>query len=153
MSDDRTAVDVRNRLHQFWRHLLAKLTTNDLHYGHTIPHLMTLAAGAGRGGLSFRYVARKHDWWVAFNISKDKLEENKRIFDCLEKKKTQIEQDFRGPLDWLRHDDGKGSQIISRLATGGYHTHEQDWPTIHKAMIDAMRRLIPALRKHFGQCG
>jgi hypothetical protein len=152
MRDDWTAESSRVRLQRFWKNLLNLLTENDLHYGHNSPLVSWLAAGAGHGGLSFRYVARQHEWWVELYIGKDKPEDNKRIFDRFEKRKAQIEQDFGCPFEWQRYDDGKASQITSRVAAGGHRSDERDWPTLHQAMIDAMRRLIPALSKHFRKC-
>jgi len=152
MSDDWTAEHGRVRLQLFWKALVDLLTDSDPHYRHRPPHVSWLSAGAGRGGLSFRYMTRQHDWWVELNIGKDEMEQNKRIFDRFEKRKAQIEHDFGGPLEWRRHDHGKASQIASRVAEGGHRADERDWPTIHKAMIDAMRRLIPAVSKHFGEC-
>ena len=57
-----------------------------------------IGTGAGKSGLGFSYIVRKHEAMVELYIDrgKDAEEENKAIFDELHNKKTEIEKAFGG---------------------------------------------------------
>jgi hypothetical protein len=51
-----------------------------------------------------------------------------------------------GPLEWERLDERRASRIRHTLRNGGLSIGETAWPTIQDPMVDAMRRLIDALK-------
>jgi len=106
-----------------------------------------IGGGSGRSGMSFNYVIRKDDDAnVELYIDTGDLDENKAIFDSLLKRKAEIEKAFGGPLEWQRLDERRASRIRCTLHHGGLSVGEASWPKIQEPMIDAMRRLVEALK-------
>jgi hypothetical protein len=133
---------------RFWTELLerAKAKTK-LHASISPSRHNWIGTGAGKSGLAFNYVIRKHEADVELYIDRGKEteEENKRIFDTLAALKSEIEESFGGTLDWQRLEGKRACRIRKGFELGGYRDEEK-WPEIHDTMIDAMIRLEKALR-------
>jgi hypothetical protein len=133
---------------RFWTDLLAtaKLQTS-IHAGVSPGSYGSLWVSAGKSGLGYAYVVRKHDAAAELYIDrgKDSDAETKRIFDTLKAHQEEIEKNFGDALDWDWVEGRRGCRIRKTIKTGGYRDEER-WPEIHAQMIDAMVRLEQAIR-------
>ncbi len=136
---------------EFWGQLLRRAT--DLGVMHHAKRSRSddpwIGTGAGRSGLAFTYVAQKRTPpRVEFYM--DTLDEslNKARFDYLNSRKTEIERAFGGPLSWERQDHARYSRVACRIDLGTLSDGKQKWPEIQDAMINAMDRLVKAIRPH-----
>lgn len=111
-----------------------------------------IGTGAGRYGLGYNYVVRRHDAQAELYIDrgKDSAEENKRIFDQLAGHKEAIESSFGEPLEWQRLDNRRACRIRKVVTLGGYRDEEK-WSRVQDEMIDAMVRLEKALGPHIAE--
>lgn len=131
----------------FWTSLLenAKEKTK-LHANISPGQYNWIQGGAGKRGLNFNYVIKKHEGWVELYIDrgKDTDDENKAIFDKLFASKDAIEAAFGEPLEWQRLEGKRACRIKKQITLGGYRD-ETNWPKVQDAMINAMVRLEKAL--------
>lgn len=109
-----------------------------------------ISTGAGKGGLSFNYVARLKSACIELYIDTGDREQNKTIFDALYEGKESIEQEFGGSLDWQRMPDKQASRIEKRFQSGGI-ANPDSWPALQDKMIDAMIRFEAALRPRIAE--
>ena len=139
--------------HRFWTELLerAKERTK-LHATISPSQYSWIGTGAGKSGLGFNYSIIKHEAEVQLYIDRGKeaKDENKKIFDTLEKSKDAIEADFGASLEWQRLEGKRGCRIRKQIKLGGYRD-EDKWPEIQDAMIEAMIRLEKALKPHIAK--
>jgi len=78
---------------------------------------------------------------------KESEEENKKIFDELQKRRQEIEKDFGDKLRWERLDDRRASRISKRFNSTSLNDKDK-WGKLQDDMIDNMIRLEKALKKH-----
>ena len=64
----------------------------------------------------------------------------KAVFDALFARRAEIERAFGGPLEWSRLDDKRASIVASKSIKGGYRSPRSDWPTMHAALADEIKR-------------
>lgn len=135
---------------KFWESLLSRAKTKNVswHAQRSPTKENWISADAGvRAGVSLNYTI-----WKASEASAELYidtvdgDENKRIFDTLKGKQSEIETRFGAPLAWERLDDKRASRIRCILKVGGLSDGEDRWPAIQDAMIDAMDRLAKAVR-------
>lgn len=135
---------------RFWAMLLerARVKTK-LHANISPAQYHYIETGAGKSGLIFSYVIRKHDANVELYIDrgKDSGEENTAIYEKLAASKDAIENAFGEPLLWQQIEGKRACRIAKKIALGGYRD-EAKWPEVQDALIDAMIRLEKALRPH-----
>ena len=133
---------------EFWAQLLERAKQRTpLHAAIAPTPDNWIAAGAGKGGLSYNYVILQHVAKVEFVFSSSDGAENRRMFDKLQSAKEAIEASFGQPLEWDALEGRKVCTIRLRLEDGGYRDRER-WPEIQEAMIEAMIRLEKALRPY-----
>ncbi len=81
----------------------------------------------------------------------------KAVFDVLHASKSDIERAIGGTMKWHRLDDKRASVISAETITGGYRSPRSDWPTIHSALADEMRRfentMLPLLEAAVARAG
>jgi hypothetical protein len=137
---------------KFWEQLLQRAKDKGvlLHAQRSPSKDSWISAGAGiKSGVSFTYVIwMAEESAVELYIDTGNKEENKRIFDGLFAKKSEIEQAFGAALSWERLDDKRGCRVRFVLMNGGL-TEETKWIGIQEAMIAAMDRLAKAVKPHF----
>jgi hypothetical protein len=136
--------------HQFWTSLLERAKEQTHLHANISPGTDSwIGTGAGKSGLSFNYVIRRHDAQVELYIDRgrDAGDENEYIFDALSASHDGIEAAFGEPLEWQRLEGRRACRVMKHIDLGGY-LNQEDWPDIQDAMIDAMIRLEAALRPH-----
>ena len=65
-------------------------------------------------------------------------------FQTLREQREPIEQEVGMPMIW-RHNEGQMGTLIGIQIAGGYRANRDEWPEIHRNMVDAMMRLEAAL--------
>jgi len=130
----------------FWEQLLSHaVSKTPLHAKCSPTWDAWIAAGAGRTGLGFNYGLLQRTTRVELYIGTASAETNKAIFDQLFAKKEEIEAAFGEPLEWQRKDDKKACRIGQVLEAGGW-SERASWDTAVPKTVDAMVRLVGALR-------
>jgi len=103
-------------------------------------------AGAGKAGLAWDYVVRRHDARVDLFLWLD-AETNLKRFNILKAKKEEIESAFGEPLEWDCKENRIQHYIRSWTKIGGIEDEDQ-WPVIQNDLVDRMIRLEKALRPY-----
>jgi hypothetical protein len=100
-------------------------------------------------GFTLSYVVRRSDAQVELYIDHDQDtgEGNTRIFEQLRAKKSDIEDEFGEPLTWEALEGRRACRIKKDVPGGGW-MDEDNWPEVHRVMVDAMIRLNKSLRPH-----
>ena len=132
----------------FWEGLLAHARTKTTLYANRKPTKDSwLSCGIGRTGFALAYFVRRYDAQVALDIrhGTGQTARNKAAFKALEAQRADIERDFGAPLEWQELPDGASCRIRF-LIDGGFRSPQDQWPSIHAALTDAMVRLDHALR-------
>ncbi|MDE2691596.1 MAG: DUF4268 domain-containing protein [Acidobacteriota bacterium] len=95
-----------------------------------------LASATGVSGCSYNLIFLKKAARVELSLARSKADENKWIFDQLERNRGEIEESFGAELEWQRLDDKKASRICRSEPFDGYD--DENWP-----------EMIAWLCKHF----
>lgn len=134
---------------KFWEELLQRAKEKNVkwHAGVSPRTDNWLGTGAGKSGLAFNYLVwLEGKTGVELDIDTGDYSENKRIFDELKAEKDEIERSFGQPLLWERLDNRRRSRIRHVIEMGGLKDTD-DWSSIQDAMIDAMDRLVRAVKR------
>lgn len=134
--------------HRFWTQLLERAKEKTQLHSNISPGSRNwLGTSAGKRGLNFNYVVREHNTQVELYIDrgKDSVEENKSIFDTLDRDKDAIESKFGEPLQWQRLNNRKASRIQKQIELGGWKD-EKKWQIIHHELIETMIRFEKAMK-------
>lgn len=124
----------------FWAGLLPYAATRTpLHSGRSPSRDNWISASAGRQGFSYVYTIRQQDSQVHLWIADDLP-----AFQTLREQREHIEQEVGMPMIW-RHNEGQMGTLIGIQIAGGYRANRDEWPEIHRNMVDAMMRLEAAL--------
>lgn len=130
----------------WWTRLISRPDAQS--HAHLSPNALNWI-GISYSGLLFNYVVNNTNCSAEVYIDrgKDSKEVNKAIFDQLESSKSEIESAVGLPMLWERLDDRKASRI--RIAfPGGYRSPESEWDEIQGRLVDAMNRLMAALKPY-----
>lgn len=138
---------------KFWEALLDHAKTKtDVHANRKPTQDGWIHGGIGRFGFNLGYTARQTDsqveLWIA--MGSGQTVKNKAAFKALEAQKAAIESDFGAQLDWQELPEGEGCRI-RYVVDGGYKSPQEQWPTIHANLADAMVRLEKAMRQRVAQ--
>lgn len=138
---------------RFWTELLdrAKQVTK-LHANISPGSAGWVGASAGRSGLAFNYVILKHDARVELYIDIDTAsgEGNADFLRQLESKRSEIEADFGGRLEWEPLPDKRACRISASNPGAGWKDEAQ-WPTIQESLVRTMIRFERAIRPRLEQ--
>ena len=136
---------------EFWMQLLEKSNAKTALFSNVSPSKeCSIGAGAGKSGLSFKYVILKNSARIELYIDTGDRDRNKQIYDQLYGKRQEIESDFGEKLEWQRLDDKRACRIAKTVENKGLWDVD-DWPAMQGKMIDAMIRFEKALSKHIQQ--
>ena len=130
---------------EFWTKLLPVMNAkSSLYQNINTSAYHWIGAGSGVRGLGLNFVATKSYGRAELYIDRGDKEENKFVFDELEKNKEQIESDFGGELVWERLDSKRASRI--KVETNGNVTDKEQWDGMIEFMTDSMVNLESALK-------
>jgi len=135
---------------RFWTELINILKGKTKLHANISPNKYNwIGTSAGKRGLGYNYVVRKHDSNVELYIDRgeNSEQENLEIFEELLQSKVDVESDFGETIDWQRLDNRRACRIVNKIELGGWKD-EIKWPEVHVAMIDNMIRLEKALKVH-----
>jgi hypothetical protein len=137
---------------KFWESLLEQANPKTaIHANRKPTQDGWISGGIGRTGFSLTYSTRKNDsqveLWISFGSGQKA--KSKMAFSSLESQKAKIEEDFKAPLEWQELPEGDGCRI-RYVVPGGYKSPQEQWPSIHATLIDAMIRLDAAMRERVG---
>ena len=136
--------------YEFWKTLLEKSKSKTNLHANLSPTIYSwIGTGSGVRGLGFNYAVTYKYGQVELYIDrgKESEEENKKIFDELQKRRQEIEKDFGDKLRWERLDDRRASRISKRFNSTSLNDKDK-WGKLQDDMIDNMIRLEKALKKH-----
>lgn len=130
---------------EFWTKLLPVMNSkSSLYQNINTSAYHWIGAGSGVRGLGLNFVATKSYGRAELYIDRGDKEENKFVFDELEKNKEKIESDFGGELVWERLDSKRASRI--KVETNGNVTDKEQWDGMIEFMTDSMVNLESALK-------
>lgn len=84
-------------------------------------------------------------------LARSEAAENKRLFDQLFGRRTEIETAFGHTLEWRRMDDKKQSRIVYAQAFDGYD--KESWPDMLAWLSRHIRRLAAAFTEPLTRAG
>ena len=112
-----------------------------------------LTVALGTSGVRMYLVITNQNARCEIYIDKGDQEKNKKIFDYLFAKKSQIESDFKGDLVWRKLENKRASKIEKLLKEVNVSERE-DWDRITEFLIDnaikmhgAFVKYVPEIRK------
>lgn len=136
--------------YDFWKALLEKSKNQTSLHSNISPGTANwIGTGSGIRGLGYNYSVTNKFGQIELYLDrgKERDEENKKIFDKLFSRKSEIEKDFGEPLHWERLEDRRACRISKKYDFAGLKDPNM-WNKLHENMIDAMIRLEKALKKH-----
>lgn len=104
-----------------------------------------LYAGTGITYVSYLVVISGTGSNVNVNFGRTSTEENKILFDALQKHQDEIERTFGDKLSWERNDDLKKS-AVTYYKKGQNYFNETEWPEIIAFLIENVNKLEKAVR-------
>ena len=105
-----------------------------------------IGASSGLRGVGFNFsITTKHARAEVY-IDTGVFEDNKRIFDFFESRKTSIEDSFGAPLIWERLDNKRGSRV--KAETTGNILDRSLWDDMINFMIESMIHIETAFKIH-----
>ena len=113
---------------------------------------ITTSAGLPTG-FSLAYYVREFESDVCLYIDRDKDsgKGNIEILERFRNSKDKIEETFGDELEWINIENVRSCRVAWTIKMGGWKSNEEEWPTAHAAMTDAMIRFEKALRPHLKQ--
>lgn len=147
-AEEGTRKDLRK---SFWEGLLERSRAKTKLFGNvSASDDNWILTGSGISNIHYQYLIREHDAEVNFLIERER-DRNKRDFDILAARQTEIEASFGAALNWNRSDQTIKSRITGGLPGGGYRSDRGEWPSIQDRMIDAMLRLEKTLSPYLSE--
>ena len=116
--------------HEFWTKALEELRVRNVTRFENISPSTDhwLSCATGMSGCAYNLIFLKNEARVELTLQRAVQEENKWIFDRLEKGKHEVEGRFGGELRWLRLDERKSSRISHARSFDGFDA--ENWPEI-----------------------
>lgn len=143
--------DVRLR---FWEGLVAVARGRRTRHANIKPgSYHWLGASSGVRGLNLNYTIVQEYGITELYIDRGEAAENKRIFDQILERRSEVEAAFGGELSWERLDAKRACRIKHVIERGGYRSPEVQWPEIQSEMVESMIRLEAALKPVLASLG
>ena len=124
--------------YEFWSLFLDRSKSKTNMYGNITPRIYSwLGVSTGLRGVGYNCAVGKSSAQAEIYIDrgKDTPEENKQIFDALEKNKYSIEKNFGKKLLWEPLPESRACRIKAVIDSGGWK-NEDDWENIHNQLIE-----------------
>jgi len=138
---------VRHRIRKdFWTQLLDEMNKHNNYCKNLSPSTDTwIGIALGISGVSLNLVVSKKYARSEIYINRGSQEENKLIFDFLQKDKEIIEQSFGAELTWERMEDKITSRIKDQL-NGVNYFEESDWPQINSHLVESTEKMMSSFK-------
>lgn len=131
---------------RFWAEFLNQIKGKSSLFQNSNPTKdYALYAGTGITYVSYLVVISGTGSNVNVNFGRTSTEENKILFDALQKHQDEIERAFGDKLSWERNDDLKKS-AVTYYKKGQNYFNETEWPEIIAFLIDYVNKLEKAVR-------
>ena len=149
-SEEKSAQGTQKRRHEirraFWTRALEELERRGVtRYENISPSKDNWLAGAtGVSGCSYNLIFSKNEARVELYLQRSQTD-NKWIFDQLEQKRQEIEEQFGAELQWQRMDEKKACRICYSHPYDGFD--DENWP----AMINWLCDHIVSLEQAFSE--
>ena len=114
-SEQSAGADRFTRRRKFWEELLPLLNHHILYTKVNPTKDFWLSAGAGISGLSYNLIITKSYAAIELTLNSASKEENKRLFNAIEKHRAEIEKNFGKPILWETMLESKMSRIKHQL--------------------------------------
>ncbi len=137
--------------HNFWSLFYERLKDKSSIYDNTSPkgrNYMSISAGIR--GVGFNVAAMNNSAQVEIYIDRGKdegKEVNLKIFNELEKQKSEIEKNFGNKLEWERLDGSRACRIKFKSDIGGFKDPDT-WDRVHEFLVDNLIKLENSFKKH-----
>jgi len=152
-SEQSAGVDRFTRRRKFWEELLPLLNHHVLYTKVNPTKDFWLSAGAGISGLSYNLIITKSYAAIELTLNSASKEENKRLFNTIEKHREVIEKNFGKPILWERMLESKMSRIKHQLDHVNFYV-DSDLETMKTFFVqnlssfyDAFNPVINGLKK------
>jgi hypothetical protein len=136
---------------EFWKGLLAKAKEKGLAlHANCAPSKGPFVGAYAPESDLFRFVyelADEKEGYVSLVLA-GKKPTNKKVFDRLLRKRSQIEAAFGQPLTWERRDRDVKSWVFCTVNKGGLRDAQSRWPEIQEELVDAMARLYKGFKPY-----
>ncbi len=100
-------------------------------------------ARSGVSGCLYKLIFNKYELRVALCLSRGSMVENKFLFNFLYEKRDEIEKTFNYPLEWLRLENHKQSNI--QFSTHMMNSDKENWNQAAKWHVKYMTKLEKAI--------
>lgn len=132
---------------EFWKEFLKEINKQPNSFQNISPSKDNwIGIGSGISSINFNFVISNYYARTEVYITRSSKDENKFVFDELQKIKQEIETTFGDTLIWERLDEKKAARIKYELNNVDYFNRE-DWKRMIAFMIDGMWRLEKAFRE------
>lgn len=149
---DAEAMNQKYKTHQirkeFWSKVISGMnkSNSSLYQNISTSKYHWIGASSGLRGVGFNFsITTKHARAEVY-IDTGVFEDNKRIFDFFESRKTSIEDSFGAPLIWERLDNKRGSRV--KAETTGNILDRSLWDDMINFMIESMIHIETAFKIH-----
>ena len=132
---------------EFWREFLTKSNQqNDLFSNISPSKDSWIGLGIGMSGVNLNIGVTRNYAKSEIYINRGSKEENKRCFDFLEQRKSEIEEKFGDPLEWNRWNDKTGAQIKCEITDVSVYEKEH-WPQMIDFLIKTSVKMVDSFKK------
>lgn len=126
---------------KFWDGLLALAREHGTRHANIKPGPRSwLAAGTGVRKVSYYYTTKQHSSSVGLYIDFGSAEENQALLDSLEVHKSEIIRSVDREVNFEPLHGKRACFLTIPFSEGGYRSPETDWPSLHRAMVETMKR-------------
>lgn len=131
---------------EFWKQLLDRLRKKTKLFERISPGKDNwIGTSSGKSGIAYNFVILMEAARIELYLDRGNAEENKKIFDALLLKKTEVEESFGLTLEWQRLDNRQSCRICYVINGHGL-TDQAYWPVLHEQMVDVMLRFSTAFQ-------
>jgi Domain of unknown function (DUF4268) len=132
---------------KFWTEFLKRINTKTKLYRNVSPSKENwIGAGSGTSFLGFNSIATQKYIRIELYFNSGDKDNNKRLFDFLHQKISEIETSFGNPLVWERKDDKVTCRIKYELPDVNISNFD-DWDKMISFMEDAVPKFETAFNK------
>lgn len=130
----------------FWKKYIAESNKKNNLFSNISPSKDNwIGIGIGMSGVNINLVITKTHCRTEIYFNRGNQEENKNLFDFIEKMKTEIETAFGGELIWERMSDKVSCRIKAQLDNVNVFDKD-DWDKMIEFLIDTSQRMTEAFK-------